>query len=258
MSKSFDKYQKRRLRSSYFSVVLSISLVLFMVGFLGLVLLKSTSIANRVKEKTAMTLFLKDNVTKKNIDDLKASLDKNGDVTGWLHRTAFPSINSTFMPGANYAAGWEIGQGMNNNPFEIANTRYENAKAEPYVRIGWLRSVYSIFHSFSTNCFMDELAVQRGVDPLQNQLEMIGADRILPFDESFEFKTSRLKNVLTRAAKNAGWGKKLPKGHGMGLAVQYSFYSYIAQVIEVSVIDNKLKVHNINTCIDCGLSLIHI
>ncbi len=76
MSKSFDKYQKRRLRSSYFSVVLSISLVLFMVGFLGLVLLKSTSIANRVKEKTAMTLFLKDNVTKKNIDDLRASLDK--------------------------------------------------------------------------------------------------------------------------------------------------------------------------------------
>ena len=47
-----------------------------MVGFLGLVLLKSTSIANRVKEKTAMTLFLKDNVSKKNIDDLKASLDK--------------------------------------------------------------------------------------------------------------------------------------------------------------------------------------
>ena len=76
MSTSFDKYQKRRLRSSYFSVVLSISLVLFMIGILGLILLKSTSVANHVKEKTAMTLFLKDNVTYKNITDLKASLDK--------------------------------------------------------------------------------------------------------------------------------------------------------------------------------------
>lgn len=76
MSKSFDKYQKRRLRSSYFSVVLSISLVLFMIGILGLILLKSTSVANHVKEKTAMTLFLKDHVTYKNITDLKASLDK--------------------------------------------------------------------------------------------------------------------------------------------------------------------------------------
>lgn len=76
MSKSFDKYQKRRLRSSYFSVTVSISLVLFMVGVLGLILLKSTSVANHVKEKTAMTLFLKDNISKKNIEDLRASLLK--------------------------------------------------------------------------------------------------------------------------------------------------------------------------------------
>lgn len=76
MSKSFDKYQKRRLRSSYFSVIVSISLVLFMVGVLGLILLKSTSVANHVKEKTAMTLFLKDNISKKNIEDLRASLLK--------------------------------------------------------------------------------------------------------------------------------------------------------------------------------------
>lgn len=76
MSASFDKYQKRRLRSSYFSVVVSISLVLFMVGVLGLILLKSTSVANHFKEKTAMTLFLKDDITKKNIEDLRASLLK--------------------------------------------------------------------------------------------------------------------------------------------------------------------------------------
>jgi len=76
MSTSFDKYQKRRLRSSYFSVIVSISLVLFMVGVVGLILLKSTSVANHVKEKTAMTLFLKDDVTKKNIEDLRASLLK--------------------------------------------------------------------------------------------------------------------------------------------------------------------------------------
>jgi len=76
MSKSFDKYQKRRLRSSYFSVVVSISLVLFMVGVLGLILLKSTSVSNHFKEKTAITLFLKDDINKKNIEDLRASLLK--------------------------------------------------------------------------------------------------------------------------------------------------------------------------------------
>lgn len=76
MSTSFDTYQKRRLRSSYFSVIISISLVLFMVGVLGLVVLKSTSVANHFKEKTAMTLFLKDDISAKNISSLKASLEK--------------------------------------------------------------------------------------------------------------------------------------------------------------------------------------
>ena len=76
MSSKFDSYQKRRLQSSYFSVVISIALVLFMVGILGLVLLKSTLVANRVKEKVAITLFLKDDVSTKNRNDLKVSLQK--------------------------------------------------------------------------------------------------------------------------------------------------------------------------------------
>ena len=50
--------------------------MLFMVGVLGLILLKSTSVANHFKEKTAITLFLKDDVSKKNIADLRASLLK--------------------------------------------------------------------------------------------------------------------------------------------------------------------------------------
>jgi cell division transport system permease protein len=53
MSKNFDSYQKRRLQSSYISVVISIGLVLFLVGILGLVLLKSTLVTNRVKERVA-------------------------------------------------------------------------------------------------------------------------------------------------------------------------------------------------------------
>lgn len=76
MATSFDTYQKRRLRSSYFSVIVSISLVLFLVGVLGLVLLKATSVANHFKEKAAMTLFLKKDVSSKNIKDLRASLLK--------------------------------------------------------------------------------------------------------------------------------------------------------------------------------------
>ena len=76
MSFNFDSYQKRRLRSSYFSVVISIALVLFMVGFLGLVLLKSTQVANHFKEEVVITLFLKNDTSNKQIENLRSSLIK--------------------------------------------------------------------------------------------------------------------------------------------------------------------------------------
>ena len=77
MSKSFEKYQKRRLKSSYLSVVISIALVLFMVGILGMVVLKSTKIAAHFKEKVAVTLFLKENVSEEQAKVLEQSLKRN-------------------------------------------------------------------------------------------------------------------------------------------------------------------------------------
>ena len=76
MSSKFESYQNRRLRSSYFSVVISIALVLFMVGFLGLVLLKSSQVANHFKEEIVMTLFLKNETSKEQIKNLRNSLKK--------------------------------------------------------------------------------------------------------------------------------------------------------------------------------------
>ena len=76
MSFNFDSYQKLRLRSSYFSVVISIALVLFMVGFLGLVLLKSTQVANHFKEEVVITLFLKNDTSNNQIENLRSSLIK--------------------------------------------------------------------------------------------------------------------------------------------------------------------------------------
>ncbi|MDG1805687.1 permease-like cell division protein FtsX [Flavicella sp.] len=80
MSNSFDRYQKRRLRSSYFSVILSIALVLFVLGVLGVVVLKSTKIANHFKEQVAVTLFLKNNVDRDQSKNLEKAL-KEKDYT---------------------------------------------------------------------------------------------------------------------------------------------------------------------------------
>ncbi|SNR73066.1 cell division protein FtsX [Lutibacter flavus] len=76
MNNSFEKYQKRRLRSSYFSVIISIALVLFLVGFLGLILLKTNSITKHFKEKVALTIFLTDKAKSNDVEILQAELKK--------------------------------------------------------------------------------------------------------------------------------------------------------------------------------------
>ncbi len=183
---------------------------------------------------------------------LKASLTSEGKVSGWLHRTAYPSITSTFMPGVAHGAGFEFQQGMTNLPYQIPNLRFENGEAPAHVRIGWLRSVYNIIHGFSVNVFADELAEKAGRDPLEFRMELLGSDRVYPSDNEYKLHTAKLKKVLSVAASNSGWGEQLPPGHGRGLAVHYSFYSYVASVVEVSVTNGKLKVEKIFTAADCG------
>lgn len=74
MSSSFEKYQKRRLISSYFSVVISISLVLFLLGLLGLLVLNSKRVADYFKEQISVSIFLKNDAKEVEVTQLKQSL----------------------------------------------------------------------------------------------------------------------------------------------------------------------------------------
>lgn len=186
---------------------------------------------------------------------MKGSLDENGKVTGWLHRVAYPSITSTFAPDTGYGAGFEFAQGLTNIPFQIDNVRCENSKAPAHVRIGWYRSVYNIIQGFSVNVFVDELAAKAEKDPLQFRLDLIGDDRVEEHPSGYHFDSAKMKHVLTSVAKNANYGKALADGHGIGIAMHYSFFSYIASIVEVSVKDGKLKVHKVHTVIDCGTAV---
>ncbi|MCM4156332.1 permease-like cell division protein FtsX [Gramella sp. AN32] len=74
MTTSFERYQKRRLISSYFSVVISISLVLFLLGMLGLLVLNTKKVADHFKEQIALTVYLNDTAKEVEIEQLKKSL----------------------------------------------------------------------------------------------------------------------------------------------------------------------------------------
>ena len=191
---------------------------------------------------------------------LEAGLDENGKPKAWLHRVAYPSIMSTFDASVKEPAALELGLGAVNTPYAIPNLRLETGKADAKVRIGWLRSVCNIFQSFAVNSFADEVAHARGMDPLQNLLELIGPDRELDFTqygqeaiENYPFETGRLREVTSLVAEQAGWGRDLPAGRGLGIAAHYSFLSYVAAVVEVVVdADGRWVVPQVHIALDCG------
>ena len=74
MSSSFERYQKRKLISSYFSVVISIALVLFLLGCLGLLVLNAKKVADHFKEQVVMTIYLQDSAKEVEVKQLQKSL----------------------------------------------------------------------------------------------------------------------------------------------------------------------------------------
>lgn len=75
MARQEEKYYKRRYRASYFTSIVSITLVLFMMGLLGLIVLHAKKLSNHVKENIGFSIIMKDGIKEAGIIELKKKLD---------------------------------------------------------------------------------------------------------------------------------------------------------------------------------------
>jgi isoquinoline 1-oxidoreductase subunit beta len=198
------------------------------------------------------------------VERIEAGLDKSGKVIAWRHRSVAPTIASTFAAGARHAAPFELGMGLVDMPFDIPNVRCENPEASAHTRIGWFRSVSNIPRAFAVQTMAAEIAHETGRDPKDMLLELIGPARLVdtgvkdmwdygePLD-SYPIDAGRLRKVVELVAEKGEWGRSVPKGHGLGIAVHRSFVSYVATIVEVAVDDKgNLTIPRVDTAIDCG------
>lgn len=199
---------------------------------------------------------------------LKAGLDANGKVVAWRHGVASPSILGLWNPAQRALADFEAGLGLSDLPFNsIPNLRLESGEIDVMIRVGWLRSVNNVQHAFAIHSFAHELAVAAGRDPLEFMLELIGEDEVMDLTrdgieevwnygdgvDTWPIMPVRLANALRTVAKQAGYGRELPKGRGLGLAAHRSFQSYVATCVEVAVAeDGTVSVPRVDVAIDCG------
>ena len=174
---------------------------------------------------------------------LTAGLDAAGQPVAWSQTVVCPSIMSRFTqvfgPLPNGVDGSSV-DGITDIPYAIPNFHCGWVNAEVGVPIGFWRSVGHSQNAFVAEGFMDELAHAAGADPYEYRRGLLA-------------NAPRHRGVLELAASRAGWGTPLPEGRARGIAVVYSFGSYVAEVAEVSIQDGKVRVHRVVCAVDCGM-----
>ncbi|GAA5480859.1 xanthine dehydrogenase family protein molybdopterin-binding subunit [Haloferula sargassicola] len=173
----------------------------------------------------------------------RGAVDENGRISHWTDHFITYGVNSSDRPGN--------GAGINGREFPasfVPNFRLTQTVMPSNVPLGWWRAPGSCALAFAIQGFIDELAHAAGKDPLEFKLALLG-DR----DEVDGYHAGRMKGALKAAAEKAGWGKKLPKGSGQGIAFHYSHQGYVAVVAEVTVSpEGKLKVARLTAGVDVG------
>ena len=175
---------------------------------------------------------------------MDGSVDDNGKITGWRDR--FITFTND---GRRPVSGGGLGPGVFPAGL-VDNVRVEQTALPWQNRCAAWRAPGSNVFAFVVQSFLDELAHAAGRDPLEVLLEVFGQPRQMG---RRGMHTGRAAGVVKLAAKEAGWGRELPDGHGMGVAFYYSHAGHIAEVAEVSVNDQKqVNVHKVTVAADVG------
>ncbi|HEX9586477.1 MAG TPA: molybdopterin cofactor-binding domain-containing protein [Bradyrhizobium sp.] len=126
--------------------------------------------------------------------------------------------------------------------YTIPNLLIDHAMRNPHVPPGFWRGVNVNHNAIYLECFMDELAHATGQDPLDFRRKLMA-------------EHPKHLAVLNAVAAKAGWGKPAVQGVHRGLAQFMGFNSYTAAVAEISMNNDKLKVHRIVAATDCGTAV---
>jgi isoquinoline 1-oxidoreductase beta subunit len=173
-----------------------------------------------------------------------ATLDAQGNITGWRHRIA-ATTRKWRVDDMGDADAWIGCADPDGFPAgAVANYSCEFSPVEFGLARGWWRAPLPMFVAFPTQSFVDEVAAESGQDPLALRLKLLGESRELDYRDHGgpKFHTGRLAAVLRRAAERIGWGATLPRGAGRGIAAHFVFGGYTAHAMQVRVAGGDLRI----------------
>ena len=179
---------------------------------------------------------------------LVGTFDASNNLTGLHMRISGQSILASLFP-QNLQNGRDPATFQGLNPqgefafsYSIPNLLIDHSMRNPHVPPGFWRGVNINQNAIYVECFMDELALAVGQDPLEFRRKLMA---------------NHPKNlgVLNAVAERIGWGKPAPQGIHRGLSHFKAFGSYVAAAAEISVNGGNIKVHRIVAATDPGFAV---
>lgn len=187
--------------------------------------------------------------------NMRAGVDKDGNVVAWTQRLASASKYYRRQTDENL---WKSEIYEDDFPSKVVpNFQWEYFSVESGLPRGSWRAPGHTVNCFAVQSFIDEIAHQLGRDPLEFQLAMHGVPPKLRGKDVPDShpEIGRMAAVLMRAAKEARWGKSIPENHGVGIAGHFTFGTYLAEVVEVVVVDGQVNVTRVVVAVDCGRAI---
>jgi isoquinoline 1-oxidoreductase subunit beta len=186
---------------------------------------------------------------------LKGAVDSDGKLVAWQDHFVTLGVQSDDEAGR--------GAGMDDSEFPanfVPNCRLDQSILNTRVPLGWWRAPGSCSIAFVTQSFLDELAHEAGVDPLEFKLNLLGDIARPPAtDEWPGYHGGRMSGVVKLAAEKIGYGQQLPKGEGIGVAFHFSHRGYVAVGAHVAISKyGALRVKRTVAACDVGETIMNL
>ncbi len=181
---------------------------------------------------------------------MRGKMNDNGQLSALEHHYASGdvAINALIMPSVMTSVlGTDVGA-MRGGNIMYANLERRRAvqwhKTLPFATSFW-RSLGLLANTFAIESFIDEMALNAGRNPVDFRLSMLGTDE----------HQSRIRKVIEVAAEKAGYKEGASGNRAMGFAASIDAGAPCAQVVEVSVEGDTIKVEKVICAFDCGLAV---
>lgn len=171
------------------------------------------------------------------------ALDKTGKPVAWHNRVVSQPLDGMIWLGLKPEGfdGTQV-EGLNTQAYAVPSLTLEAHLVESPIVCLWWRSVGHTHTAFVKETLFDEAANSADIDPLAYRLSLLQAH-------------PRYIDLLEKVRDMSGWGRELPENTGLGVAIEESFGTIVAEVAQVKVTGGDIRVEKVWCAADCGFAV---